>query len=250
LLPLFQLVGVEQKVYWQVLAGVSKEECTFGRTSDPSCRIRWHGTGLGPANSAGATGLMQIGIGGAAGNEWGTYGTDGDYNGHQDPHDPFDGIPGAAKVLRQGKGMPPAPAPLAKIREAVRAYNGSGRMAEAYADRVMADAASYGLKDDGAQPQGASGSDAGAAVTPNASAGGGGCGGDEGAGLGPANLKQAITLDQPREYGTVPAWAMAADRAPESATSASSPTCSGCCAPTTCGSPPVARPAITPTAPV
>jgi membrane-bound lytic murein transglycosylase B len=53
---------------------------------------------------------MQIGIGGAAGNEWGTYGTDGDPNGHKDPHDPFDGIPGAAKVLRQGKVMPPAPA--------------------------------------------------------------------------------------------------------------------------------------------
>src|SRR3954454_4267004 len=72
LLPLFQQVGAQVKVYWQVLAGVSKEECTFGNDSDPSCTIRWHGTGLGPANDAGAAGLMQIGIGGAAGNEWGT----------------------------------------------------------------------------------------------------------------------------------------------------------------------------------
>jgi peptidoglycan DL-endopeptidase CwlO len=93
LLPIFQHVGAQQKVYWQVLAGVSKEECTFGNDSDPSCTIRWHGTGLGPANGAGAAGLMQIGIGGAAGNEWGQYGTDGDHNGHKDPHDPFDGIP-------------------------------------------------------------------------------------------------------------------------------------------------------------
>jgi hypothetical protein len=214
LLPIFQQVGSQQQIYWQVLAGVSKEECTFGTDSDASCTIRWHGTGLGPANSAGAAGLMQIGIGGAAGNEWGSYGTDGDHNGHKDPHDPFDGIPGAAKVLRDEKGMPPAPAPLAKIREAVRAYNGTGPTAEAYADRVMADAASYGLKD-GAQPQGVSETDAVAAITSDASAGGGGCGGDEGAGLGPANLKQTITLDQPREYETVPAWAMASGRPPE-----------------------------------
>ena len=205
LLPIFQQVGGQQRIYWQVLAGVSKEECTFGTDSDPSCTIRWHGTGLGPANSAGAAGLMQIGIGGAAGNEWGSYGTDGDHNGHKDPHDPFDGIPGAAKVLRQGKGMPTAPAPLTKIREAVRAYNGSGPMAEAYADRVMADAASYGLKD-GATPQGAG--DAAAATSS------GGCG-DQGAGLGPADLKQAITLDKPRAYKALPDWAMADGRAAE-----------------------------------
>src|SRR4051812_22554694 len=83
LLPIFQQVGAQEKVYWQVLAGVAKEECTFAQTTDPSCTIRWHGTGLGPANSAGAAGLMQIGIGGAAGNEWATYGTDGDHNGHK-----------------------------------------------------------------------------------------------------------------------------------------------------------------------
>jgi hypothetical protein len=149
---------------------------------------------------------MQVGIGGAAGNEWGIYGTDGDHNGHKDPHDPFDAIAGAAKVLRRGKGMPASPAPLAKVRPAVRGYNGSGPMAEAYADRVLADAASYGLKDNGAQSQGAG--DAAAATR------GGECG-DQGAGLGPANLNQAITLDQPRAYETLPAWAMASGRAPE-----------------------------------
>jgi hypothetical protein len=101
--------------------------------------------------------------------------------------------------------MPPAPAPLITIREAVRGYNGSGPMAEAYADRVMADAARYGLNS-GALPQ--------AAGDPAAAVSGGDCG-DRGAGLGPANLEQAVTLDQPREYETVPAWAMASGRAPE-----------------------------------
>jgi hypothetical protein len=214
LLPIFQQVGAEQKVSWQILAGVSKEECTFGATGDPSCTIRWHGTGLGPANSAGAAGLMQIGIGGAAGDEWGRWGTDGDHNGHKDPHDPFDGIPGAARVLRDEKGMPPAPASLSKIRDAVRAYNGTGPIAEAYADRVMADAASYGLKD-GAQPQGTGETNAAAAPIPDASTDEGGCGGDQGAGLGPANLNRAIALDTPREYETVPGWAMASGRSPE-----------------------------------
>jgi membrane-bound lytic murein transglycosylase B len=98
--------------------------------------------------------------------EWGTYETDGDHNGHKDPHDPFDAIPGAAKVLRQGKGMPAAPAPLPRIREAVRAYNGSGSMVEAYADRVMADASRYGLKS--AQPQGVGTDNAAAAAQADA----------------------------------------------------------------------------------
>jgi hypothetical protein len=224
LLPIFQQVGAQQGIYWQVLAGVSKEECTFGSDSDPSCTIRWHGTGLGPANGAGAAGLMQIGLGGAAGNEWGQYGTDGDHNGHKDPHDPFDGIPGAAKVLRQGKGMPPAPAPLAKIREAVRAYNGTGPMAEAYAERVMADAASFGLKD-GAQPQAAG--DA-AAATSGATA----------AIRAPAwdprtsSRRSRWTSRAPTRRCRTGRWPTAAP--PSSATNGSCPTCSGCYAPTTC----------------
>ena len=82
-------------------------------------------------------------------------------------------------------------------------------MAEAYADRVIADAASYGLKD-GAQPQVAG--DAAAAPGPAAD---GGEYGDQGAALGPANLKQAVTLDKPREYEQLPGWAMVGGRAPE-----------------------------------
>ena len=239
LLPLFEQVGSQERVYWQVLAGVSKEECTFGEDSDPSCTIRWHGTGLGPANSAGAAGLMQIGIGGAAGNEWDAYGTDGDHNGHKDPHDPFDAVPAAAKVLRQGKGMPAAPAPLAKIREAVRGYNGSGPMAEAYADRVMADAARYGLND-GAQPQAAG--DAAAAVP------GGDCA------IRAPDWDRRTSSRPSRSTGRANTtrcrpgrWPQAAR--PSSATSASSPTCSGFCAPTTSASPPAENPATTPTAP-
>jgi len=52
LLPIFQQVGGQQRVYWQA----SKEECTFGNDGDPSCTIRWHGAGLGPANGSGAAG--------------------------------------------------------------------------------------------------------------------------------------------------------------------------------------------------
>ena len=35
LLPLFQQVAERDEVYWQILAGISKEACTFGQDSDP-----------------------------------------------------------------------------------------------------------------------------------------------------------------------------------------------------------------------
>lgn len=153
-LPLFVKAGEKYKVYWQVVAGIAKEECDFGKYAVAACKITHGSDELGPANSAGASGLMQIGIGGGATNMWGTYGVDGNQDGHSSPHNPEDAIPAAANILRKAKNMPAAPASLAAIRPAIRGYNGAGPLAEAYADRVLAHAKRWGIQPNQALPSG------------------------------------------------------------------------------------------------
>src|SRR5207248_10497371 len=86
-------------------------------------------------------GLMQIGIGGQAGDE---YDSLRPYlpNTSLGPHDPLTSVQLAALVLIKDKG-----APTGKRIDAylpyVRAYNGTGAAADAYAARVIADAHSY-----------------------------------------------------------------------------------------------------------
>src|SRR5437764_15429594 len=97
--------------------------------------------GPGVANNAGASGPMQIGIGGAAGDEY-----DALRHSLSDPslgpHDPTTGVQLAALVLIKDKGAPTGQ-PIDSYRDFVRAYNGSGPAADAYAARVLADAPAY-----------------------------------------------------------------------------------------------------------
>jgi len=85
---------------------------------------------------------MQIGIGGAAGNSFGPRGVDFDSDGKTGAHNPADAIATAAIILIKDKGAPQGK-PIDAYRDAVRAYNGAGPQAEAYADRVLADARTY-----------------------------------------------------------------------------------------------------------
>src|SRR5271165_4836585 len=62
-LALFQSIGAQYKVPWVVLAGIGKVESDDGQTTLPGVHSG--------ANAFGAAGPMQIGIGGAAGNQWG-----------------------------------------------------------------------------------------------------------------------------------------------------------------------------------
>jgi peptidoglycan DL-endopeptidase CwlO len=99
----FRKVGVQYGVPWTILAGIGKVESDDGRTTLP-------GVNSG-ANAFGAAGPMQIGIGGAAGNQWGGapvhpaseavngIATDEDGNGTASVYDPADAIAGAAKYL-------------------------------------------------------------------------------------------------------------------------------------------------------
>src|SRR5919204_5188336 len=69
-LAIYESVGARYHIPWEVLAGIGEEECDHGRTPDPSCTPQPGATGPGVANCAGASGPMQIGIGGAAGDEY------------------------------------------------------------------------------------------------------------------------------------------------------------------------------------
>jgi murein DD-endopeptidase MepM/ murein hydrolase activator NlpD len=120
---------------WAVLAAIGKIETDHGRSPLPGV--------TSGANSAGAAGPMQFGIGGAAGNTWGGsptrpvppdlgYGVDGDGDGTADVYNPADAIPAAAAYLCD-HGAPD------QLEQAIFAYNHSSD----YVTAVLAQAAAY-----------------------------------------------------------------------------------------------------------
>jgi len=135
-LALYQQAGQEYGIAWEILAGIGTVESDNGQSDAPGAHSG--------ANSAGAAGPMQFGIGGAAGNTWGGtpvhpaseqtggYGIDGDHDGVVDVYDPGDAIPSAARYLVL-HGAP------GDMQAALLAYNHS----EAYVTLVLAWAARY-----------------------------------------------------------------------------------------------------------
>jgi peptidoglycan DL-endopeptidase CwlO len=119
-LALFQSIGAQYDVPWVILAGIGKVESDDGQSSLP-------GVNSG-ANAFGAAGPMQIGIGGAAGNEWGGapvhpaseqvigVATDANGDGIASVYEPADAIAGAAKYLL-------AHGVLDNVAQAIFAYN-------------------------------------------------------------------------------------------------------------------------------
>jgi hypothetical protein len=144
-LTIYERVGAQYRLPWEILAGIGREECDDGRDPDPSCTPQPGATGPGVANCAGASGPMQIGVGGGpcgvAGDEYDLlrrYLPDPSLG----PHDPTTAVELAALVLIRDKGAP-AGQPIDAYVDYVRAYNGSGPIADAYAARVLADAHAY-----------------------------------------------------------------------------------------------------------
>jgi hypothetical protein len=141
MLAIYQQVGAQYKLPWEILAGIGKEECDHGQLPDPSCTPQPGATGPGIASFAGASGPMQVGVGGAAGDEYDAL-RHFLPNPSLGPHDPTTAVELAALVLIKDKGAPTGQ-PIDAYRDYARAYNGSGPMAEAYAARVLADAHAY-----------------------------------------------------------------------------------------------------------
>jgi hypothetical protein len=150
LLTIYQEVGDQYDLPWQLLAGIGQEECDQGRNPDPSCQPIPGARGLGAANFAGASGPMQIGVGGPAGEAYEQLRNDLP-DPRLGPHDPTTAVELAALALikdkRAARGRP-----LGAYAAAVAAYNGTGPAAELYAQRVLTDASSYatGTLSDGA----------------------------------------------------------------------------------------------------
>jgi peptidoglycan DL-endopeptidase CwlO len=119
-LPLFQSIGAQYKVPWVILAGIGKVESDDGQSTLPGVHSG--------ANAFGAAGPMQIGIGGAAGNQWGGapvhpasekvngVATDANGDGVASVYEPADAIAGAAKYLLE-HGV------LDNVDQAIFAYN-------------------------------------------------------------------------------------------------------------------------------
>ena len=99
----YQQAGKKYGVPWVVLAGIGEVESNQGRTSLPGVHSG--------ANAFGAAGPMQIGVGGASGNNWGGapvhpageqvagVATDGNGDGIASVYEPADAIAGAARYL-------------------------------------------------------------------------------------------------------------------------------------------------------
>src|SRR5215472_1930124 len=119
-LALFQEMGKKYGVPWVVLAGIGEVESDDGRSKLPGVHSG--------SNAFGAAGPMQIGIGGAAGDEWGGapvhpaseqvtgVATDANGDGTASVYDPADAIAGAAKYLL-------AHGVLNNVDQAIFAYN-------------------------------------------------------------------------------------------------------------------------------
>jgi len=135
-LALFRETGSKYKVPWVVLAGIGKVESDDGRSDLPGVHSS--------SNAFGAAGPMQIGIGGASGNEWGGLpihpasevvsgvATDADGRNVADVYDPADAIAGAAKYLVEHGVQQNVPG-------AIFAYNHSN----AYVQLVLSYASTY-----------------------------------------------------------------------------------------------------------
>ena len=142
-LRIYEQVGAQFKIPWEVLAGIGKEECDHGRDPDPSCT---------PQPGATRPGGREL---------RGRVGADADRGRRRVRrttttalrHYLPDPVAGAARSddrgrarragADQGRGRPDRAADRRLRGRTIRAYNGSGPAADAYAARVLADAHAY-----------------------------------------------------------------------------------------------------------
>jgi peptidoglycan DL-endopeptidase CwlO len=157
----YQKVGIQYGVPWTILAGIGKVESDHGRSKLPGV--------TSGANPFGAAGPMQIGIEGAAGDQWAAVATVEDGNPPASVYDAADAIAGAAKYLI-------AHGVQTNVEDAIFAYN----HLDSYVQAVLGWASTYasgGYTVSAASPGAASGATSSACigtgtldslVTPNA----------------------------------------------------------------------------------
>lgn len=124
---------------WHFVASIGAQECNHGR-----CKAR------NQTNSSGCVGPMQLGVGGACGDFFGSYKKDGDGDGKISPTDSEDAVATAINGLKRGKGAPGKGGSYQQYRKAACGYYGKCADGSAnYADEVMARAVAYGFRGPG-----------------------------------------------------------------------------------------------------
>ena len=144
----YRKVGLQFGVPWTVLAGIGKVESDHGQSTLPGV--------TSGANPFGAAGPMQIGIGGAAGNQWAALATVEDGKPPASVYDPADAIAGAAKYLI-------AHGVQTNVQSAIFAYN----HLDSYVTAVLGWASTYasgGFTVSAASPNAASGAASAACI--------------------------------------------------------------------------------------
>ena len=184
-LALYRNAGREYGIPWQVLAGIGSIETDHGRLRAPGVH-----SGI---NSFGCcAGPMQFNTHDGPPSTWDRYGVDGNHDDTKNIYDPADAIPSAAnylrELLRDADG---------NLSQAILGYNHS----QAYVNDVLARARRYAGEtiDELATTDAAVGCAGGGLDVP----------------VGPANLRHVERLTAPRAFRALPAWAMAAGRAPQ-----------------------------------
>lgn len=198
----YKRLGDKLDIDWHFVASIGAQESNHGRSVASRA-----------VNYAGCQGPMQLGVGGACGDFFGTYKKDGDGDGKTSPLDPEDAVATAINGLKKGKGAPGKGGSYQQYRQAACGYYGACADGSAnYADEVMARAVAYGFKGPGA-PKGGIQDTVESNAAPVQTGGDGGkqgCGdpGGEDA-TGPAELKKSVTLRSPRKFKAIPQKFMA-----------------------------------------
>jgi hypothetical protein len=183
-LDLYRAAGREYGLPWTVLAGIGSIETDHGRLDAPGVRssVNQFGCCAGP---------MQFNLTDGPPSTWDRYRVDGNNDARKDVYDPEDAIPSAGNYLRTLLH-----AADGNLSQAILGYNHS----QAYVNDVLARARAY-----------ASDPANGLTDGPVATCAGGGLD----APVGPGELTTAERISSPRAFRALPAWAMAAARAPE-----------------------------------
>ena len=183
-LALYRNAGREYGIPWQVLAAIGSIETDHGRSRAPGVHsgINRFGCCAGP---------MQFNTHDGPPSTWDHYGIDGNHDDTKNIYDPADAIPSAANYLRELlRGAD------GNLSQAILGYNHS----QAYVNDVLARARRYvGESIELAITDAAVGCASGGLDVP----------------VGPAKLPHVERLTAPRAFRALPAWAMAAGRAPQ-----------------------------------
>jgi hypothetical protein len=178
-LALYQQTGTAYRIPWTVLAAIGAIESDHGRS-------RALGVQSGVNAFGCCAGPMQFNLRNGPPSTWQSYRVDGDRDGDIDPYDPTDAIASAARYLRalldQSGG---------DVTVAIYGYNHS----RTYVADVLTRARAYSTHPEAAL------------AAPETA----GCAADTPI-TGPMSLRRAERRETPREYTTLPAWAMAGGR--------------------------------------